>query len=267
MLTISDIPSTLFRYQSINDNLKNSLENTYLWFSSAKDMNDPFEAIIPYDFNKMEASTICRYFRKLIKSHSKQDIAIPNEDLLEKDDQLKQRCIHTIKQGVEKAINKPKILCLSANHKNILMWSHYADGHKGLCIEFDLQKDPLLFSSVHKVQYRSAFPTGNNILDNTEAGILKCGTDALLTKALGWVYEEEFRVIKKITPSETPNKQPINNKSIIKSIYFGLRTPEKDVKAIKSLLKNAAYPDTIKYFKAIKAADAFAIDFEEIAEK
>jgi len=35
------------------------------------------------------------------------------------------------------AIGKYGVLCFSRRWNNILMWSHYADGHKGICLGFD----------------------------------------------------------------------------------------------------------------------------------
>ena len=33
-------------------------------------------------------------------------------------------------------LESKKILCLATEHDNLLMWSHYADSHKGICIEY-----------------------------------------------------------------------------------------------------------------------------------
>ena len=35
----------------------------------------------------------------------------------------------------------PKICCFSTDEKSILMWSHYADYHKGICLRFRAIKD------------------------------------------------------------------------------------------------------------------------------
>lgn len=40
--------------------------------------------------------------------------------------------------NIEKIANKIKIASLSENNTNIPMWKHYADNHKGLCIEYDI---------------------------------------------------------------------------------------------------------------------------------
>ena len=36
------------------------------------------------------------------------------------------------------------------------MWAHYADGHKGLCLEFDANNVP--FRNVDKVNYKTEYP-------------------------------------------------------------------------------------------------------------
>jgi len=40
------------------------------------------------------------------------------------------------------------LLCFSGNWTSPLLWGHYADSHKGICIGFDLSKD-----RAHKVHY------------------------------------------------------------------------------------------------------------------
>lgn len=62
------------------------------------------------------------------------------------------------------------ILSLSAVRDQTLMWSHYADGHRGFCIGFNSQKllrfaDRLTYRSIHllldEVRYCSEFPKLN----------------------------------------------------------------------------------------------------------
>jgi hypothetical protein len=48
------------------------------------------------------------------------------------------------------------VLCMSARRKNSLMWSHYADGHKGLCIHFSTRVIPI--AGACAVQYQRKYP-------------------------------------------------------------------------------------------------------------
>lgn len=51
------------------------------------------------------------------------------------------------------------IYCFTKSEDNILMWSHYANEHKGICLEFD-HSDPDLFTAA-KVNYCCDYPKVN----------------------------------------------------------------------------------------------------------
>jgi hypothetical protein len=71
---------------------------------------------------------------------------------------------------------------------NILMWSHYASNHRGLCLQFDVASDPGLFTL--PVEYSEEYPIVNWVTDfNKGVG------DTLLRKHSGWSYERESRII------------------------------------------------------------------------
>src|ERR1017187_864386 len=52
--------------------------------------------------------------------------------------------------------NRWRIYCLTPVPNSTLMWSHYADNHKGICLEFATGHP--LFGSAQKVQYLSSYP-------------------------------------------------------------------------------------------------------------
>lgn len=114
---------------------------------------------------------------------------------------------------------------------NELLWAHYANSHKGFCIEYDLDKlDTCIVDSIDyriDVLYQVNKPT---ILPNDliETKIKK----AFSTKSLAWEYENEFRVI--FTSSGV---KKISFKAI-KAIYFGLNMPLVERNAIVNGLKD-----------------------------
>ena len=74
------------------------------------------------------------------------------------------------------------LLCFSKNWQNPVLWGHYADKHRGICLGFDMpNKYP---TKVNYVKTRLPKP---QVLD--EAFIKKL----LLTKFVHWKYEEEYR--------------------------------------------------------------------------
>src|SRR5690606_29059755 len=105
--------------------------------------------------------------------------------------------------------------CMS-NH---LMWSHYADGHRGLAIGFELDENKYI---VEKVTY-------NGLL--TISGLPQKIQEVkriFLNKIKDWDYEDENRIIM-------PNQDYVEIK--IKEVHFGSETSERDKNLISGLVK------------------------------
>lgn len=101
-----------------------------------------------------------------------------------------------------------KICSLSKNLNDVRLWSHYADGHKGIAIELDFCE---IESDVHKVNYVEKLPEFEDTNLNSLSPI-----ELLTFKTKHWEYEEEYRIIDK------KDYYPIKGR--IKSIYAGHRT-------------------------------------------
>ncbi len=76
------------------------------------------------------------------------------------------------------------------------MWSHYADKHRGICLEFDKGND--LIGSAMEVTYRKTYPEWTDPLAMPHL------LDVLSTKSADWCYEREFRIFG--VPLEGPLK-------------------------------------------------------------
>lgn len=84
------------------------------------------------------------------------------------------------------------LLCFSANWTNPVLWSHYGNRHRGICLGFDLKKG----CGEQKVRYKDDRIRAR--LGNASAGPSKLSQelqqDLLCTKFSHWVYEEEIRL-------------------------------------------------------------------------
>lgn len=78
------------------------------------------------------------------------------------------------------------ICSFSSVYKNHLMWSHYADGHRGLVIGFHILEDNF---KIHKVNYN-----GLTIIEDLPIKF-EDKKDVFLNKIGDWNYENEFRII------------------------------------------------------------------------
>lgn len=83
-----------------------------------------------------------------------------------------------------------RVFCVSTKRDDILMWSHYADSHKGVCLEFD-GRSPLM-AHAQKVNYARKRVPINPYYDNTDR-MFEMG---MLTKSKHWAYETEWRLLR-----------------------------------------------------------------------
>lgn len=137
---------------------------------------------------------------------------------------------------VEKFGNLFYIGCLTTSPNNRLMWSHYADSHKGICIEYDFSSftTEITLLPVVYSQNRPQLPW-KYVMDQTPDSIEKANRalfSVLFTKDEIWSYENEWRII-----IQKANEQ--NIKVPITAIYLGAKINQKNkTKVLKIAKKN-----------------------------
>mgnify|MGYP003805798179 CR=1 FL=1 len=114
------------------------------------------------------------------------------------------------------------VFSLSENYSNILMWGHYADSHKGICIGFDSEKLRFRFNYEGPcvsgpVQVR--YPPDNeyprwSFFDKVDDAHIET---IYFTKAKLWKYEKEWRII---LPEQERKLRKIKPKALV-SVYLG----------------------------------------------
>ncbi|WP_192939395.1 DUF2971 domain-containing protein [Stutzerimonas stutzeri] len=169
----------------------------------------------------------------------------------------------------ELCTNATRFVSLSRNNKNLLMWSHYADSHKGFCIGFSRQHN--YFKAAESVRYRRyrSNLNGASIDSTTPDSIAKM---VALEKAIDWAYEEEERLFlddvkinSQTVGIDLWGQEILLNKfpqSAIASIYFGLRADESLKNEALSIAKQKNLK--IDFFQAKKKVNEFAIEFCQI---
>lgn len=113
---------------------------------------------------------------------------------------------------LEKLSDLASMTCLSETYDNTLMWSHYANNHEGICVEYDLkllQNDPLkICNHLFPVLYcdtrlvtqdiQSLINSHRELKKDIDEGNAYEGNELLnnilpmfLTKGIEWSYEKE----------------------------------------------------------------------------
>lgn len=142
------------------------------------------------------------------------------------------------KEDYDYLLDSIKIGCLTTKNDNTLMWSHYADKHRGICIEYDIgkiyEKDNLI---INKVNYNIPIITNKSIADNEilEIDNINRLIELFSLKSNEWKYEKEYRILYY---DKERKKDGILIDCPIKSICFGTETSEDDKKLIRKIIKN-----------------------------
>lgn len=161
------------------------------------DFNDPFECrpIINFYRSGLKRDLFLREMAlKNIPSNNRK----ARKELIKEADRRLRSDPEIIKNVYEHFLENTGLYCLSEKKEDILMWSHYSEGHRGVCIEFDAFLDAatsrmMLFGQALKVNYSEELrPSVNAVEIGQPAEYQK----ALLTKSSHWNYEKEWRVIK-----------------------------------------------------------------------
>jgi hypothetical protein len=221
----------LYKYYSCSapEYLSSIICDSNLWLSSPQSFNDPFDMKWVYTVNRNPAKR-----RERLKG-----ILQNNPDLAQKTWKLRQRQIDQLMldpEGLETRVMESSVkhagavgvCCLSQDPREILMWSHYADQHKGLVLQFDVSINPEVFLQAISVEYSADYPVVE--WTDPQENALKVG---LLRKFKSWCYEQERRIIR---PGRANSLLPFKP-SALTGIILGCRFPKEQLPVIEKILK------------------------------
>jgi hypothetical protein len=136
--------------------------------------------------------------------------------------------------GLRNEKQKSVICSLSQTYRDGLMWSFYADEHRGCCFEIEVtsKKDWRRIS----VNYTNELA---NVDDKMKGSVTSSVDYILSTKSLSWENEQEIRFVKKLSPK---SRVWLNIK--IHRILLGIRMTQEDERMIRGLVEtiNLSHP-------------------------
>jgi len=119
------------------------------------------------------------------------------------------------------------ITCFTTNENNSLMWAHYANAHRGICIGFRTAACAAL-RCARPIIYQQALPTSDTSFVGRDDAIF-------LTKSADWKYEQEWRVIQRARSHSRYISLPRNS---IALIIVGVRITEDDVQWVQDWIRS-----------------------------
>lgn len=241
----ADFPEYLYRFRPANtsyfaDEL-NAVFSQKMYLAKGDWMNDPFDIRPSY-----EPSSLASIIRLHKKAYGNQPI-LTKERMEELEGKKFSRSeyrqltkgwkpgkrtaqleLKTCQKVVDELPKKARLACLSEVQDNIPMWAHYADNHRGICIQYrllphriDVARDPAPL----KVDYVNERPVINtedifkysgrgHLGKPSAADSLKVFEAMYLTKSLSWAYEQEWRVFEHTSADagyrQIPSLEPIS---------------------------------------------------------
>lgn len=224
-------PVYLYKYRCISERSLRMLKEGKYFFASVHSFNDPLDCSVEPIYELPPVEKIIENQAKVLQDNE----GISFQEALQKSQRIRnvpkaklEKLLQRIISSIQKMLkDEYGVLSLSAKNDNILMWSHYADYHKGFCIQFKRSSiNPL--GVTQPVEYAKEYPCFN-YFDDLPGNIAK---KIILTKSCDWSYEEEWR------GSQKANTEVRYTDDMITGIIFGLRMPDQHKTDIYQIFKS-----------------------------
>lgn len=245
----------LYKYRVFNDATERLIIYDEVYVPSPLEFNDPFDCRVPVIADGSEEdfrNQLIEYFRSKAPTLSEQEINQLAETKLSdgthRDAALMKR---ELESAIVNQLKNTGVYCLSAKNDDILMWSHYADGHKGFCLEFEGSTDKTFLKRAKQVNYQKELLIINYFDKNWLPKVL-------LTKSEQWRYEEEWRIIQVDGPGEYGIPE-----GVLSGIVFGCQMPQNHKNKIIAWSKKRKSP--LCFYQAQIKKSEFGLDIVKLA--
>lgn len=191
---------TLYKFKSLQGDSReytlDIIENSRLFFSRPDQFNDPFDCAPPFALAKDSSDPV---FVKELEDDERRMAAESGltteqlEQLRGKEGVPVEKMADAVRANTLRQLHDDaRVFCLSAEQCHPLLWSHYADSHRGICLHFScgsgtliglarkvvcqVEREPILIP----LEYQSADQLTQKMV---------------LVKAAFWDYESEYRIV------------------------------------------------------------------------
>ena len=172
----------LYKYYSNESKYSlENFENANISFSPLESLNDPFEGVGAYIYpishnEKLYWDSIGSNLPKMFSKRYSEDVW----DMLN---------------------FKYRVFCSSKDYNNFLLWSYYANAHRGFCVGYKEEDIKETSDELLDVKYRN----GMCVINELDNDIIK---DLLTTKSCDWHIEDECRALYVLKESDVSHLSP-----------------------------------------------------------
>ena len=179
-----------------NSCTQRNIKNNTWWFNTPIGFNDPYDINPSFEMDEEEREDLKK-------------LQIPEQIL----DSLSIEQILTLARSGDRSRvynSRYGIYCFSCKNDDILMWSHYGDQHRGICLGFNVPQEDLQLKDASEqnidrngnftfklfpIKYESVRPKFIFSKKFTNKDVNKMIEDLLQVKSDKWSYEKEQRIM------------------------------------------------------------------------
>jgi hypothetical protein len=241
-LATQTYPRYLYKFKQISDDnhahLEDILLRSRLYLASPRQFNDPFDMAADIVFNGTLEDLLARIDNTpAVPKHDKERMRSEAAAIVEAIGINGYFERHKSSLLFRKMLDTSGVLSFSSSMpkerdsgpRNILIWSHYADSHRGLCFQFEIAHDPLLLRELVRVRYEPRYPVVNWLSTNFSEQL----EGALFHKAPCWSYEHEWRFILR----ECANTYLPFSPEALTAVILGCEIPAPREKKIREIIE------------------------------
>lgn len=183
-------PKHLYKYYADNERDVETVFNNEMWYSAPVCFNDPYDC----DFAIDEPATIDSLLSSIARDNNikRGSSAWKNAYIATKKE------FPSFRNAIISMKSSMGVACLSENYDTILMWSHYANNHKGICVEYSLIDFVrcLSLTPIPVIYTKEKSVLSNLRVNSIEKDMMDFFLKSIVHKDSTWEYENEWRIVR-----------------------------------------------------------------------
>lgn len=214
---VEHLPKSLYKYYSINRYSVENIVNSTFTATTPTEFNDPYDSAL--HLNTVDETKL--NFEELNKiaiecglgETISQDVIDMNIDFRHDMDKF----------SLNYYSENFYVNSLSSRNNSILMWSHYTNNNKGICVEYESSTNlGHLENLLYPVTYVDKPIIMNTLMKSRDDNSIDLALlNSICTKYNDWSYESEWRIIIYFITKKKEKRIPIIDIGIPKCIYLG----------------------------------------------
>lgn len=241
------------------DNFKNNhtideIEKNYVYFCKPSELNDPYDCSFDLVKTKVSKAGKLKYFQKMSQGRNRSELRSDAKELANNTDDKVFECAD------KQVLENMGVASFTRSCGNLMLWSHYSNFHKGICLGFNKHVDLDYFASISMNYIKTPGDYKPFEYDSANTKEYKEAMKHLVSqKTYLWNNEEEFRIIQE---KSGQYKFPT---AALEFLILGIQTNDKFQNDVLEAISNNKRYCNLKVLKMLpNEENIFGLKFKEI---